>query len=215
MRASTLLAALLLALPVSGCADVITSDTKVEQTITASCQAWEDKAVQAAHPSAAMIAAHDRLMALSATYNAEALAKYDDAAARQSAIEKSVQAEMNAEAIYDWKSDLQTASECWNNLALAQDIHRENQERLSELRQQIIAEQQEASVRTAPPHSAYVLHNQPTVTSVPSPVPNLGSAYEPQVVKTWGQTPCGDAVPPAMRDLPVTSTDPMIPEGCR
>lgn len=109
---------------------------------------------------------------------------------------------------------LKTASECWDDLGVAQDIHRENQQRLAELRQQIITQQQ-TSIQTTPPHSAYVLHSQPPGAPPSSPVPDLGSVYEPQTVKTWGQTPCGNAIPPAMRDLPVTSTDPMIPEGCR
>lgn len=108
MRAIMVLVAIL-GLPIGGCADVMTSDAKTEQTITASCQAWEDRARQAAHPTSALIAAHDRLMAQSAAYDAEALKKYNDSAARQTAIEKSVQAKMDADAIYDWQSDLKNS----------------------------------------------------------------------------------------------------------
>ena len=190
------------------------SDARAQQATAASCRAWEDRAQQAAHPSAAMIARHDQLMAKAAQFKAEAEANYNNVAQRQAAIENEVQAEGDAGAVYDWRSDLQNASSCWEGVALAQGIRRDQQQRLNQLAKQLSAEQPPAQF--APPHSVYVLGTQPPAAPPPSPIPNLGSAYEPAPpVLTWGQTPCAPALPPAMRELPVTSTDPKLPEGCK
>lgn len=59
----------------AGCTPYLTaSDT--EQSMAASCRAWEERAAKAAHPDAEAIARHDRLMAKAAQFKAQALANY-------------------------------------------------------------------------------------------------------------------------------------------
>jgi hypothetical protein len=215
MRVAAEMHVLIVGLFLEGCASNLgESAEKAEQSIARSCMAWEQRAVLAAHPDAEMVARHDQLMARAAKFSGEARSKYEDAVARQAAIENQVQAEADAKAIYDWRYDLEVASHCWHDLSLAQELHRHQQERLDRLAQQLAAEQH--SPPFSPAQTIYTLHSQPPEAPKPSPLPNLEGSYGyvPHPVQTWGQTPCAQAVPPAMRDLPVTSTDPKIPEGC-
>jgi len=67
------------------------SAIKAEQSITASCQAWEDRARKAARPDADLIAQHDRLLAKAAKFSADAQAHYKDVAVRDAAIGNAAQ----------------------------------------------------------------------------------------------------------------------------
>ncbi|MGC2410949.1 MAG: hypothetical protein WA441_13400 [Methyloceanibacter sp.] len=199
---------------IAGCANSGgTSDQKVEQNIAASCRAWEDRAKKAAHPDAEMIASHDRLMAKAAMFGAEAQAKYNDAAARRAAIENEVQAELDAAAVYDWRHALEVASHCWEGLALTEEIHHEQRQRLAQMAEQL-ATQQPAPTFTPDP-SIYTIHTQPPAPPSPTPIPNVGQTYVPSTSQTWGNSPYGPMVPPVMRDEPVQNVNPAIPPVAR
>lgn len=153
------------------------SAARTERSIAAGCTAWEERAKKAAHPDAEMIAQHDRLMAQAARYAAEAQAKWKDKAGSQTAIENQVQAETDAAAIYDWRYDLRVAADCWQGLNVAQEIHREQRERLSRLADDLATSAPPQSF--APSASLYTLHTQPPSAPGPNPVPNLGTGYVP------------------------------------
>lgn len=208
------------ALPTLCCCSsgVGSSALKAEQSITASCQAWEERAEKAAHPDASMIAQHEALLAKAKKFSEEALAHYSDLTLRDAAIRNQAQAEIEAAAIYDWKYDLKVAAECWDGLEVAQEIHQQQRARLSALAASLAAQQPPASSPSfMPDHSIYTLSTQPPEPPQPSSLPNLEDAYQygRRPAQVWGQTPCGPLVPPAMQNLPVTSTDPKLPEGCR
>jgi hypothetical protein len=193
-----------------------TSAAMAEQSITASCRAWEERAKKSAHPDSEMTIQHDQLMAKAAKFSAEAQAQYHNVAVRQAAIENEAQAEIEADAIYDWRYKLKVASDCWENLKLVEEMHREQRQRLSRLAGELAAEQ--STSRTIPQRSVYTppTHlTQPPSPPSPSPVPNLGQTYIPPAPKTWGDTPYAPAIPPAMRDQPVTNVNPMIPPAAR
>lgn len=147
----------------------LSSSNARAQQLAASCRAWEDRAQQAAHPDAAMVARHDQLTATAARFRAQADANYDNVPLRQGAIENEVQAEADAAAIYDWRSDLQNASGCWNDLALTQEICRDQKRRLNQLAQQL---SEQPAAHFGPPHSAYILDTQSPSPPPPSPIPN-------------------------------------------
>jgi hypothetical protein len=198
--------------------EVGNSALKAEQSITASCQAWGERARKAARPDEAMIAQHDALLAKAKKFSEEAQAHYSDVTLRNAAIGNQAQAEIEAAAIYDWKYDLKVAAECWDGLEVAQEIHQQQRARLSAMSASFAAQQpppSSPSIKSG--HSIYPLSTQPPAPPQPSPLPNLGAAYQygQRPAQVWGQTPCGPLVPPAMQNLPVTSTDPKLPEGCR
>jgi hypothetical protein len=109
------------------------------------------------------------------------------------------------------RGDSSAAAMCWADLREEQEIHA----------------QQIANLRAAPdfaappsssfvvPHSAFVLSTTPPAPPQPNPIPNLGVGYIQQPQKVWGQTPCAPFVPVGMQGLPVNSTEPRLPEGCR
>jgi hypothetical protein len=189
LRASDILAISLVG-AVAGCtAGPTGSATRLEQSIAANCRSWEERALKAAHPDAETIARHDQLIAQSRRYADEALAKHNDVAARQAAIANQVQAEIYADAIYDWRYDLKAATDCWDELNFVEGVHREQRARLNQLAQQLEAQAQSPS--SSPPRaSLYTLQTQPPLPPSPSPIPNLGSVYVPPQ-----QTPPN---PPAM-----------------
>jgi hypothetical protein len=198
-------------LALGNCVPIGNSAAKTEQSITASCVAWEDRAKKAAHPDAEMIARHDQLMAKAAAIAAEA-GKYDDPSARHAAIEREVEAKMEAESIYDWRHDLEVAANCWKYLALAQEDHREQQERLARLAEQLAAQ----SPPSTPSHSSYSPKSPNQLAASPAPmILSPAVSPSPQRVPTWGETSCAPMIPPVMRDQPVTNVNPMIPPACR
>lgn len=153
------------------------SALKAEQSLTASCQAWEERAKKAAHPDAAMIAQHDALLAKAKKYADDAQAHYNDTALRDAAIGNQAQAKIEAAAIYDWKYDLETAAQCWGDLKVEQAMHQEQRERLSALADSLAAQQPAPTY--IPPASLYTLQTQPPAQPSPTPIPGLGSAYVP------------------------------------
>jgi len=215
-------------LALGNCVPTGNSAAKTEQSITASCVAWEDRAKKAAHPDAEMIARHDQLMAKAAAIAAEA-AKYDDPSARHAAIEREVEAKMEAESIYDWRHHLEVAANCWKYLALAQEDHREQQDRLARLADQLAAQSptpgssqsvyipKPANQPTAPTNAnqpaAPTNANQPAAPMILSPP--VSQPQSPPRVPTWGETSCAPMIPPVMRDQPVTNVNAMIPPTCR
>ena len=193
-----------------------TSAAKAERSITASCRAWEEYAKQAAHPDAVMIANHGKLIAKAGKIAAEAQTNYKNKELYLSLLGDSAQAKIEADAIYDWRYKLKVASDCWENLKLVEEMHREQRQRLARLAGELAAEQ--STTRTIPQRSVYTpptqLTQPPSPTS-PSPMPNLGQTYIHPAPKTWGDTPYAPAIPPVMRDQPVTNVNPMIPPAAR
>jgi hypothetical protein len=196
------------ALPQSG-----NSAVQTERSLTASCLAWEDRAKKAANPDATMIAEHDLLTAKAAKFYHEAQVQYKNEAIRHAAIENQVKAETDAAAIYDWRYNLKVATDCWNDLKIAEDIHREQRVRLEQLAIQLAAaSEQQAAVAK---HPRSTIHSQ-TMPATPTPLssaPKRPSETTP--VQTWNDTPYAPAVPPVMRDQPVTEVNPMIPPAAR
>ena len=203
MRALTLTAIAALLFYDAECLAQSSSAERVEQSIAANCKRWEELARKAARPDAEMTARHDLLMAKAAQYMREAEAHYHDVPLRQSLIEKEAQAEIEAKAIYDWQSNLKVATDCWESLRLTEEIHREQRRRLSNLARELA--DQQIKPPSLPEQAPY-----PVSSPARSPQP-----AEPTHVLTWGETPCGPMIPPAMRDQPVTNVNPMIPPGCR
>ncbi len=150
--------AVIAAVALGGCnTEFAASAGKTEQSMAASCQAWEQRAKEAANPNAELIARHNLLMAKAEQFKREALARYDDVAARQAAIENEVQAKIDADGLYDWRYDLKTARECWDGLNLAEEIHRQQVERLAELAQHLADNQtppEALPLSGNPPHPA-------------------------------------------------------------
>jgi hypothetical protein len=160
-----------------------------------------------------MIARHDQLIAKAAAFAAEA-AKYDSGSPRHTAIENEVQAKTEAASIYDWRHDLEVASNCWHYLALAQADHREQQERLARLAEQLAAQSPPAGSS----QSVYIPKPPNQVGEPPAPMILSPAASQPQSpprVPTWGETSCAPMIPPTMRDQPVTNVNAMIPPSCR
>jgi hypothetical protein len=157
------------------------SALKAEQSLTASCQAWEERAKKAAHPNAAMIAQHDALLVKATKYADDAQAHYNDKALRDAAIGNQAQAEIEAAAIYDWKHDLEVAAQCWDDLKVEQAIHQQQREELAALAASLAAQQPAPSPPSTymPPHSVYTLDTQPPPPPSPMPIPDLGSVYMP------------------------------------
>jgi len=158
------------------------SALKAEQSLTASCQAWQERAKKAAHPDAAMIAQHDALLAKARKFEDDAEAHYNDTALRDAAIGNEAQAKIEAAAIYDWKYDLETAAQCWNDLKVEQAMHQEQRERLSALADSLAAQQPAPTYM--PPASLYTLQTRPPAPPSPMPIPDLGSAYVPPPAPT-------------------------------
>jgi hypothetical protein len=157
------------------------SAIQAEQSLTASCQAWEERAKKAAHPDAKMIAQHNQLLAKAAKYSDEALTHYNNVAVRQAAIENAAQAKIEADAIYDWKKDLQAAAQCWDDLKVEQEIHQQQRAELAALAASLAAQQPAPSPPSTymPPHSVYTLRTQPPQPPSAMPIPDLGSVYMP------------------------------------
>lgn len=153
------------------------SASKTEQSIAARCRAWEDRARKAARPDADMIAQHEQLLAKAAKFSAEAQAHYNDTVVRQRAIENQAQAQVEADAIYDWKEDLKLASDCWDQLKF---FERQQRDILATVGATPAAQEPVPSPLSTfmPPDSSYTLQAQPPPPS-PMPVPNLGSIYYP------------------------------------
>jgi hypothetical protein len=202
-------------LVVANCAPILDSAAKTERSIAASCTAWEERAKKAAHPDAGLIARHDQLMAKAVMFEAEARAKYSDTPARRAAIENEVQAKLDAAAIYDWRYDLQVASQCWRDLAITQEDHREQQEKLERLTEQLAVQSTVPQVPAAMP--IYIPRPQSAGIVSPPPVAVMptSKATAPAPVQTWGETPCAPMIPPAMRDQPISNVNAMIPPACR
>jgi hypothetical protein len=154
------------------------SASKTEQSIAARCRTWEDRARKAARPDADMIAQHERLLAKAAKFSAEAQTHYNDTVVRQTAIENQAQAEVEADAIYDWKGDLKLASDCWDELTL---FERQQRDILAALGANPAAQEPASSPPSTymPPDLSYTQHVQPPSPPSPMPVPNLGSVYYP------------------------------------
>jgi hypothetical protein len=108
-----------------------------------------------------------------------------------------------------------TAAQCWADLKEEQDIHAQQRAELGAMAARVMNEPPPPTPSFAVPHSAYVTSTSPPDSPAPNPIPNLGNDYVRQPTKVWGQTPCGQFVPPAMQGLPVTSTEPKLPEGCQ
>jgi hypothetical protein len=180
MRAWPVAIVAALFLNLCSCASHIgTSAVKTEQSIAASCRAWEERAKKAAHPDAEMIAQHNQLLAKAAKFSDEAQAHYNDVAVRQAAIENEAQAQIEADAIYDWKHDLKVAADCWNDLKVAQDVHQQQREELAALAASLATEPPPPPSTYSPPHSVYTLHTQPPPPPSAMPIPDLGSVYMP------------------------------------
>lgn len=200
MKNSLLSSAILGAMCLAGC--VGSEGPKTSALNGDSCRAWDERARKSLHPDGEMIARHDRLMEKRAKYLAEASRNYSDPKARQNAIEKAVQAKLDAEAIYDTNYDLQTARNCWDGIRLAKEL--QQSARLSREIETAPAPQYQA------PASSYTLDTQAPAPPTPSPISSLGDTYMPSRPNTWGNSPYGLMVPPVMRDQPVGNSNPMI-----
>ena len=153
-----------------------------------------------------MIKRHDGLMAKAAAFHDEAQRNYNDPKARQAAIEKEVQARMDADAIYDTAFQRKTAKECWDGVRYAQELR-------ESISQQRTAEPEPpAQFQVARPD--YTLHTQPPAPPSQKPVA-AGIDYMPSRPNTWGNSPYGPMVPPVMRDQPIDSVNPMLPPAAR
>jgi hypothetical protein len=192
----------------SGCnpvADLRTSQIATEADLAHSCQNWEQMARKAAYPDAATIAAHDRMLAKARKLLKDAAAAYDDAAARQRAIEDSAQAQSVADGMYDWRYDLSVARQCWADLDMEASEHDAQLVRLARMAGELAA---------APPPSPT---NDLSVAapSIPPPAPPAPPAaavgeQPPTAAKTWMDTPYAPLVPPVYRTEPVDCGTPAI-----
>lgn len=173
------------ALLLAGCmGDTNTSARRLETNIAENCRAWEERAKTAAAPDAETIARHDRLIKLAANYGDEALANYKDVVARQRAIERQVQARADADAIYDWRTDLKYASDCWDELASVSEIHEEQRRHLGELAQSLARQHQATASSDQNPVSRpnYAAGMVAPTMQRSTPYPSLQGMYEPRSV---------------------------------
>jgi len=127
-RAAPLSTALgITALGIAGCAnhshDDLTRSWRLEQQLTAQCRRWDAIAANAAHPDAATVARHDKLLQKAAEL--ETAAVNLQGAARDAAIRKIAQAHVEAAAEYDAAGQRRIADQCWEHLGIAREEHQE------------------------------------------------------------------------------------------
>ncbi len=180
--------------------------SQAQAQVGENCRMWERMAEKSAHPDGDMIKRHDGLMAKAAAFHDEAQRNYNDPKARQAAIEKEVQARMDADAIYDTAYQRQVAEQCWDGVKYAQEL------RESAWRQR--AAEADAPVQVHVDRPDYTLHTQPPAPPSQQPVGG-GINYTPTRPNTWGNSPYGPMVPPVMRDQSIDSVNPMIPPAAR
>jgi hypothetical protein len=111
-----------------------------------------------------------------------------------------------------------TAAQCWADLRQEQELHAQQRADLHAFAMRsIMNDPPPPTPSFAVPHSAYVLPSSAPTAPTANPIPNLEGSYQydRRPAQVWGQTPCGQFVPPAMQELPVNSTEPRLPEGCR
>jgi hypothetical protein len=129
MRRATLLVSALgvAVIGIAGCTnhshDDLTRSWKLEQQLTAQCRRWDAIAANAAHPDAATVARHDKLLQKAAEL--ETAAVNLQGAARDAAIRNIAQAHVEAAAEYDAAGQRRIADQCWEHLGIAREEHQE------------------------------------------------------------------------------------------
>jgi hypothetical protein len=115
------------ALGFAGCAnhshDDLTRSWRLEQQLTAQCRRWDAIAANAAHPDAATVARHDKLLQKAAELESAAINLQGEA--RDAAIRKIAQAHVEAVAEYDVAGQRRIADQCWQDLGVTREEHQE------------------------------------------------------------------------------------------
>src|SRR5277367_662338 len=122
---------------VAGCAgsavsELAASSQKLEQDISGRCLGWHARAEKAAHPDAETIALHDRLAKKAADLQAAAASQQLHGEALQTAAGKIAQAQIEADAVYDAQANLEVEADCWHELEMVKDTHKQMNQRLAD-----------------------------------------------------------------------------------
>jgi hypothetical protein len=148
---------------------------KAETSIAASCQMWDEMAMEAASPNPQTIARHDAMLRKAAALDA------------QNNIGDAAQAKIEADDLYDWQRKHAVAVQCWKELG---EFHEDNESALARIAADA-ARMRSASLPPIP-HSIYQAPAAPEVPSAPLP-----STYQPPPPPAQyciGQIPVNSAV---------------------
>src|ERR1700693_1690889 len=192
MRRAAIVALGVAALGIAGCVNHnhadLTRSWKVEQDLTAQCHRWNAIAANSAHPDAATVARHDKLMQKAAELQTTAVNL--QGAAREAAISNIAQAHVEAAAEYDATGQRLIANQCWENLGVARQEHQEMARELmqgaAELQSSISPS--DASYRALPTVSA------PPAPPQPTPMSSLGELYKVQQSDVHLHAPDGPVI---------------------
>jgi hypothetical protein len=125
---------------------------------------------KAAHPDTETIALHDRLAKKAADLQAAAVSQQLHGAALQTAMGNVAQAQIEADAVYDAQANLKNEAECWHELEMVKDTHKQMNQRLADSN---LVDAPASPTWTARDPSLYVLRPPP-----PAYVPPAGSGLD-------------------------------------
>jgi len=167
----------------SGCANPVQnladSSRKLELDMAARCRAWDERAQKAANPDAETIAVHERLVKKAADLEAAVSARNLNGDALVAALGPVAQAKIEANAVYDAQSKQKIAADCWRDLEMAENLHRDQRERLAQFGANLAAPARQPPPTSTPDFSIRTLDTQPSPPPSPTPSPDLGAAYVP------------------------------------